>query len=425
MKEGYKETQIGMVPKDWDVVILEHHADIRGRIGWKGLKQSEYVENGPSLIANKHIKNGKIDWESCDHITVERYNESIEIGLELGDVVFSKDGALGNPALITELPNKATINSTMMLVRPHLKLDPSFLYQILCSSLFSRLVKEKVSGSSIPHIFQRDMKSFLLPLPHPFEQSEIASILSTVDEKIDSINQRIEKTQKLKQGLMQQLLTRGIGHTKFKDSPLGEIPESWEVVKLGDYQDLMTNGFVGTATEYYVDTGGVIYIQGYNVKENKFRYTGIKYISNDFHKKHKKSHLKEGDLLTVQTGHIGTTVVVPEELEGANCHALIITRVKRAFFTPEYISFFLNSGKGKERIKIIEVGSTLAHINVGDFMKFLVPKPSLEEQQWISGILSKVENKMDILQEKKTEYEQLKKGLMQQLLTGKIRVETI
>ncbi|WP_212568540.1 hypothetical protein, partial [Vibrio parahaemolyticus] len=115
---------------DWREVTLDGLAEVRGRVGWKNLKQSEYTSEGPYLIAGKHINEGVINWCRCDHLSEERYVESIEIALQDGDVIFSKDGSLGNPALIENLQNKATINGTMMLVRVNqLEIVPSYFFQ--------------------------------------------------------------------------------------------------------------------------------------------------------------------------------------------------------------------------------------------------------------------------------------------------------
>jgi type I restriction enzyme S subunit len=115
----------------------------------------------------------------------------------------------------------------------------------------------------------------------------------------------------------------------YKQTEVGVIPEEWEVKELGSLTTLLTNGFVGTATTAYVERDdGVLYIQGYNVQENSFNFHGIKRVSNAFHVRNKKSCLQAGDLLTIQTGDVGVTTVVPPELAGANCHALIISRLE-------------------------------------------------------------------------------------------------
>jgi type I restriction enzyme S subunit len=112
----------------------------------------------------------------------------------------------------------------------------------------------------------------------------------------------------------------------YKKTEVGVIPSDWEVKPIAEVTFLMTNGFVGTVKSHYTDyEEGILYIQGYNVEENGFNFNGIKRVTEEFHRHHLKSCLQEGDLLTIQTGDIGVTTIVPIELEGANCHALIST----------------------------------------------------------------------------------------------------
>ncbi|MCP5246571.1 MAG: restriction endonuclease subunit S [Burkholderiales bacterium] len=160
----------------------------------------------PGLLDHiKHINKGNIQWDKCDHITNERYEESLEIALMSGDIVFSKDGSIGNPALIRNLPGKATINSTMMLVRPHEFLYPEYFYQIMDSIYFKRLIRERLSGTAIPHIFQEDMKKFKFPLPSIEEQKFIAGILEALDHQVKSIELQISCSKSLQKSLINQI----------------------------------------------------------------------------------------------------------------------------------------------------------------------------------------------------------------------------
>ena len=209
----------------------------------------------------------------------------------------------------------------------------------------------------------------------------------------------------------------------YKPSPLGIIPKEWEVKRLGECTNLLTNGFVGVATPHYTeDSDGITYIQGYNVTEGGFNLRGIKKVTKEFHKKNSKSSLLEGDLLTIQTGDIGLTTIVPKDLEGSNCHALIISRFNNSII-PRFMLYYYNSSIGRERFRKIETGTTMKHINTGDLINFLVPVPSIEEQKSIVDLLKLWDTaiaKQTALIEKFT---LRKRGLMQQLLTGKKRLK--
>lgn len=195
------------LPSDWKMVKLDDYVDIKGRIGWRGLKKSEYTKKGPYLIANRHIKKQKISWEDCDHISDFRYDESPEISLQLNDVIMSKDGTIGQVAFIDKLPGKATLNSTMMVIRVTNKdLYPKFLYYFLQGPIFKKFINQKISGSSIPHIFQRDMKNFTIPLPPPEEQEEIINALTILDDRLELEDKRKKNLDQIKQTLMNNLV---------------------------------------------------------------------------------------------------------------------------------------------------------------------------------------------------------------------------
>lgn len=209
----------------------------------------------------------------------------------------------------------------------------------------------------------------------------------------------------------------------YKQTEVGVIPEDWDVKSLESLVTLLTNGFVGTATKSYTNTDeGILYIQGYNVQENGFNLHGIKRVSGEFAARHKKSCLQAGDLLTIQTGDIGTTTMVPPELAGANCHALIITRFRRKESESRYYCQYFNSAQGRSAFKQIETGTTMKHLNGGDMKRLLVPCPPAVEQRAIATALSEIDAyiaELDLLVTKKRG---VKQAAMQELLTGKRRL---
>ncbi|MEP7321601.1 MAG: restriction endonuclease subunit S [Saprospiraceae bacterium] len=206
----------------------------------------------------------------------------------------------------------------------------------------------------------------------------------------------------------------------YKNSEVGTIPNDWDTKPIAEITSLMTNGFVGTVKSHYTDfDNGILYIQGYNVDENKFNFNGIKRVTHDFHKQHLKSCLQEGDLLTIQTGDIGITTVVPRELEGANCHALIITRFKKRTAEPKFYSYYFNFSVGRRRLKEIETGSTMKHINVGDMKQMLIPYPTLAEQTTIATALNDADALITMLENLIAKKRAIKQGAMQELLRPK------
>jgi type I restriction enzyme, S subunit len=209
----------------------------------------------------------------------------------------------------------------------------------------------------------------------------------------------------------------------YKLTEVGLIPSDWGVKTLDSLTLLMTNGFVGIATSAYVETeDGVLYIQGYNVEANGFNLHGIKRVSKAFHLLHLKSCLREGDLLTVQTGDIGVTTSVPVTLIGSNCHALVITRFDKRYSESLYYCQYFNSERGRIAFKVIETGSTMKHLNVGDMKCLLVPSPPFSEQRAIAAALSDVDALLAKQGQLIAKKQSLKQAAMQQLLTGQTRL---
>ena len=212
---------------------------------------------------------------------------------------------------------------------------------------------------------------------------------------------------------------------RYTPMDVGPTPADWKAPYLRDISSLITNGFVGTATPHYTDRGGVKYLYGTNVRENEIDLTDVRQITHAFHQAQAKTTLRVGDLLTVQSGHIGTTAVVPQELDGANCHALIVTRLHKEKVVPQFLSYYLNSHIGKARMKGLEVGSTILHINTKDLKKFRVLLPPLPEQQKIVRLLATWDKAIATVEKLIENSKAQKKALMQQLLTGKRRLSEI
>lgn len=296
--------------------------------------------------------------------------------------------------------------------------------------IYSLLKNLNLSPDSHKRSYISEVQPLKVSLPQSLqEQEKIAKILSTVDATIEKTDSLIEKYKKIKTWFMEDLFTKGIDvntwkpHTKFKDSELGRIPEGWEVKKMNKINNQMTNWFVWVASPFYVENWWVNYLFWNNVRKNKIETHNVLKISNEFNNTHIKSQLKYWDMLTVQSWHIGTSAIVPINFPTSNCHALIITRFKKDIINPFYVSYYCNSKLWMNRMENIFVGSTIKHINVKDFQDFLIPLPNKIEQDKIAEILTEADNKIEKEQAYKEKLEKIKKWLMNDLLTGKVRVK--
>lgn len=254
---------------EWQLIRLGDQAVIKGRLGWKSLKQEEYVDNGPSMIAGKHITNGVINWYNVDHIPQWRYDESPEIMLRNGDIIFSKDGSLGNPALIEKLNCLATINSTMMLVRLKKSITPRFFYQIMLSNQFENLIRLKVSGSSIPHLFQADMTNFKFCAPKLTEQTQIGEFFKKLDALIQTQQKNLEKTKTLKAAYLAEMFPCD-GELKPK-LRFDEFSSDWQLKKIDNITNrhdnqripITASNRIPGSTPYYGANGIQDYVKGF------------------------------------------------------------------------------------------------------------------------------------------------------------------
>src|SRR5699024_1842494 len=292
--KGYENTELSNIK-------LGDYALIKGRLGWKSLKREEYIENGPSMIAGRHIKHGIIDWDKVDHIPLWRYEESPEIMLKNNDVIFSKDGSLGNPALITDLKDKATINATMMLVRIIGKLSASYFYHILNSKRFYELVNLKVSGSSIPHLFQEDMKNFQFYAPVINEQKKIGKFFKVLDERIANQERKIAKVKSLKEAYLMEMFPQE-GETVPKRRFKGFDGE-WYKKTLGNFGTVEMNKLIFKGQTSVIGDVPFYKIGTFGKKADSF----ISYeLFNEY--KTKYPYPEPGDILISAAGSIGRTI---------------------------------------------------------------------------------------------------------------------
>jgi len=205
---------IGEIPEHWKAIKVKHMCNLNGRIGWQGLTSAEYKEEGPYLITGTDFKNGRIDWNTCVHITEERYEEAKQIQIRNGDLLITKDGTIGKVAIVSSLDGKASLNSGVLLIRP-IKRDLyiiKFMYYVLLSQVFWMWFEStKTGNSTIIHLYQEKFKEFSYALPLLEEQKQIADYLdkkcSSIDKLISNKEKLIEKLTEYKKSLIYECVT--------------------------------------------------------------------------------------------------------------------------------------------------------------------------------------------------------------------------
>jgi type I restriction enzyme S subunit len=263
-----------------------------------------------------------------------------------------------------------------------------------------------------------------IPMPPLPEQKKIASILSSVDEAIKTTQKKIDKLQDLKKGLMNELLTKGIGHTEFKDSELGRIPKSWVVKKLEEISIVpITKGSTPSTYGYEWTTNGILFLRSESVKMEGFSLSGSMRISNKANNSLRRSQVLGGDILVAITGYIGSICVYPDGAENANINQHIARIRIPDNITRDFVAFFLSTDRQREKFLAIQTGQAYPQLSLKQIQETCVCVPSEAERDKISKILSNYHSHIRSLKENKIHLEKLKKSLMQDLLTGKVRVK--
>jgi type I restriction enzyme, S subunit len=194
----------------WAIAKLDKLVTIHARVGWKGLKKDEYTESGPLFLSVHSLNYGKhVDFKEVNHISKNRYDESPEIKLQNDDILLCKDGAgIGKVGIVKKLPTQATINSSLLIIRGHEAFLSDYLYYLFLGPKLQRIVTDRVSGSAIPHLFQRDIKEFMLEVPPIEEQNQIVNEierrLTLVEHLEKNTISNLQKVEVLKNSILKK-----------------------------------------------------------------------------------------------------------------------------------------------------------------------------------------------------------------------------
>lgn len=348
--------------------------------------------------------------------------------LNKGDFAYNKSYSNGYPLGAIkplELYDMGVVSTLYICFRLNEKVDNVYMKHYFESSLWHKevlsIAPEGGRSHGLLNVGTKEFFSIKLIIPSLKEQQNIADILSTVDTQIEQTGQIIEQTKELKHGLMQQLLTKGIGHREFKESNLGDIPSEWEIIKLGQLADIHRGASPRPIKDpkWFSDesTHGWIRISDVT-KSNKYLLSTEQHLSQEGIEKSRS--VKPGDLIMSICGTIGRPIIL-------KMHACIhdgfvaFESLKTNKVDVEYLRYVLTTLT--DYFKSQGQPGTQVNLNTAIVEKAIIALPKLEEQQKIAEILSSVDDQIDIYEKEKEKYEELKKGLMQQLLTGKIRVK--
>lgn len=415
LPKGYKNTEVGVIPEDWEVKNLMEACTLKARIGWQGLTTAEYLETGDyGLVTGTDFKNGYIDWDNCVYVEKDRYLQDKNIQLKINDVLVTKDGTIGKVAFIGKLPNPTTLNSGVFVIRPKSEnVDNQFFYYLLMSFYFDDFLSKITAGSTITHLYQKDFSTFNFILPTKTEQTAIATALSDADALINSLEKLIAKKRNIKQGAMQQLL---------------KPKEGWEVKKLGDLTKVFTKqtGFDYTAyikpsLVQYRTNDTIPFIQNKDFNNRWINFDTDYFIPKIIAIQFPKILLNEKSLLISISGSVGNVGLYDSQELAFIGGAVAILKFKDSDLI-DWIMVYLKSIEGQKKLLDNVKAGSHQNLILDDIRKIEIPFPKHREQTRISTILSDMDTEIQALETKLEKYRKIKLGMMQNLLTGKIRL---
>ncbi|CAE6500794.1 restriction endonuclease subunit S [Candidatus Nitrosotenuis uzonensis] len=441
-KTKFKQTDIGMIPEDWEIDKLENHLIIKGRIGWKGLQISEYTNTGPFIVGGLQIKDNGVVWEECAHVTEDRYEESPEIMLREFDILMTKDGTIGKLAYIKKLPDKATVASHIHVIRK--KSDevlPQFLFYFFKSPRFQNLVESKISGSVVPALTQKDINNTFFPIPPTKEQQAIAKILSDLDSKIE-LNQQMNKTlEEIGKAIFKHWFVdfefpneegkpyRSSNGDMIYNEELGkELPKGWKITSL-DQAAEFTRGFSYKGSEKSKTDGEYVFVTLNSVKEFGGFKREFSYVTSD--RVREKHFVRLGDVVISNTEQTktGTLLGYPalvefpfqyEKDKGIFSHH--ITKVSPKISNLRHYLYRYLFTYQQNAVKY-HTGSVIWALDVNNWAKnekIILPNPNtLEEfESFMESIfLKSLQNNLQI-----ETLSRIRDSLLPRLMSGKIRV---
>jgi type I restriction enzyme S subunit len=430
LREGYKTVQLGPreipIPVEWDVVPFDEAIELNPKY--------DKPNNGPF----DYLPMDAVDEEkqTIEYWTQREKDDCTTTWFKNGDTVYAKITPCtenGKIAFIDGMSTEVGSGSTEFLVfHPREGVtDERFVYYLSNFPEFRSITISLMEGSTgrqrVPSdIFKGGLD---IPLPSFPEQCRIATILSKIDEQIQQTDEVIEKTKELKYGLMQDLLIEGIGHDNYEEEYLGprrlEIPSEWQKARLEESSEIITRGKQPT----YVEEGGVPVLNQSCIYWDGFHPEELKRLDEDVANGWKNKYwIKKGDVLINSTGK-GTLGRALEWEKESDTHTLDshITRVHpdETMLDPTYFRFYLESSHGQKMLYAFCVAGSTGQIELSktDLQTMPILLPPVEEQRKISEAFHRVNNKLQDELNTQEQLQKLKRALMQDLLTGKKRVD--
>lgn len=420
---GMKKTEIGMIPEDWDVQrfsdtfrILNNNTYSRAELNYAS-GQFRNIHYGDILILFPEVLD-------CTREDVPYINDEVRISgsaqpLQDGDVVMADTAEDETVGKVTEVMNTSDkpVMAGLHTIPCRVKFGefaPKWLGYYMNSHLYHDQLLPYIHGTKVSSVSKGSLGDTVIMVPKTPEQKRIVDALSDVDALVVDLQKLIRKKKDIRQGIMQMLLT---GNRR-----LDGYSSTWKKSQLSNVTSRIGVGLATSVTQYYRDSGTIIF-RNLNIKENYLDDSDVLFLDDDFASRNPNKVIHEGDVLTVHTGYVGISCVVPKKYDGALTFTTLITTTNKKELLPEYLSYHLNSSLGHRVIEDLQTSGGRNNLNVSDFEKYTLSFPSdINEQKAIITVLSDMDNEIRTLEEKLNKYQKIKSGMMEELLTGKVRL---
>jgi len=412
------------IPEDWYITTI---SDFTSSHKQGFYTDQPYSNSGVRLIRISDMHNPKISYETMPFLELDDRTLK-QFSVSKGDVLFARSGAAIGTFGIVDENIRAVFASYLIRFTFNPKIINNNYFGYVYSSFYVLKQQNIIrQGSSNININAENIKSIKVILPPLPEQQKITSILSNVDSLIQLAQNELEQTQRLKKGLMQKLLTNGIEHTESQKVRLFPryskelIPKSWKMDKLGNLLQIID--YRGRTPPFSKE--GIPHLRSNNIRDGMINLEEITYVSEQTYNEYMTRGIpKENDVLFTTEGPLGEVALVPPNFKFSLAQRIMILRPKSKKINPQFLKYLLLDRKVRIRYMGLATGTTLGGIASKWFTKILLPYPEdISEQETIANTLLCVEKQIVQQQGYKSKLDNLKKGLMQKLLTGQIRVK--
>lgn len=417
VRQGYKQTEIGVIPEDWDCKKLGGFAKVTKLAGFEFTAYVHYSELGKIIaVRGLNVKQGKLVLEDVKYIDNSNFSKLSRCKLYMDDLLFTYVGTVGEAALVDK-NDKYYLAPNVALIRINESVLPKFcMLQMLSTQFNKSQIQVQIATSSQPALSMTNIRLFDMAIPPLTEQIRITEALSDIDNMISSLEKLIEKKKAVKQGAMQELLT---GKKR-----LPGFTGEWEDCAIGTMGDFYT-GLSGKSKKDF-DCGNSRYITFLNVLSNVKIDTSILGTVN-VKENESQNKVKKGDIFFNTSSEtpeeVGMCAVLDEDIENTYLNSFCFGfRLNDDSHNPLFLSYYLNSSIGRKIMSVLAQGATRYNLSKNNFAETVIKLPEKEEETAIASILYDMDSEIEALEQKLAKTRQLKQGMMQQLLTGKIRL---